>query len=122
MVDGERVPSDLTASFRARTAFVGNRRGLGEIGGDWHGCRKVPMADSGQAQGSLLDEALRSTTRAVASAPKVALLIVLVITGICVALTVCYLGFKTDRADLIDPNSAGSHIRRVSERGRMPSS
>lgn len=64
------------------------------------------MADRGQAQGSLLDEALRSTTRAVASAPKVALLLVLVITGICVALTVCYLGFKTDRADLIDPNAS----------------
>ncbi|MDQ3330716.1 MAG: MMPL family transporter, partial [Planctomycetota bacterium] len=63
------------------------------------------MADRGQAQGSLLDEALRSTTRAVASAPKVTLLLVLVVTGICVALTVCHLGFKTDRADLIDPNA-----------------
>lgn len=63
------------------------------------------MADRGQAQGSLLDEALRSTTRAVASAPKVTLLLLLVVTGACVALTACYLGFKTDRADLIDPNA-----------------
>jgi hopanoid biosynthesis associated RND transporter like protein HpnN len=63
------------------------------------------MADRGQAQGSLLDEALRSMTRAVASAPKVTLLLVLVVTGVCVALTVCHLGFKTDRADLIDPNA-----------------
>lgn len=63
------------------------------------------MANRGQAQGSLLEEALRSTTRAVASAPKVTLLLVLFVTGVCVALTVCYLGFRTDRADLIDPNT-----------------
>jgi predicted RND superfamily exporter protein len=63
------------------------------------------MADRGHAQGSLLDEALRSTTRAVASAPKVTLLLLLVVTGACVALTACFLGFKTDRADLIDPNA-----------------
>ncbi|HEX6986842.1 MAG TPA: hypothetical protein VF170_15805, partial [Planctomycetaceae bacterium] len=63
------------------------------------------MADRGHAQGSLLDDALRSTTRAVASAPKVTLLLVLVVTGVCVALTVCHLGFKTDRADLIDPSA-----------------
>ncbi|MGC1272461.1 MAG: MMPL family transporter [Planctomycetaceae bacterium] len=63
------------------------------------------MADRGQAQGSLLDDALRSTTRAVASAPKVTLLLVLIVTGICVALSVCYLGFKTERADLIDPST-----------------
>ena len=63
------------------------------------------MVERGQAQGSLLEEALRSTTRAVASAPKVTLLLVLLVTGVCVALTVCYLGFKTDRADLIDPNT-----------------
>lgn len=63
------------------------------------------MADRGQAQGSLLDEALRSTTRAVASAPKVTLLLVMLVTGICVALSVCHLGFKTDRSDLIDPNA-----------------
>ncbi len=65
----------------------------------------VLMANRGQAQGSLLEEALRSTTRAVASAPKVTLLLVLFVTGVCVALTVCYLGFRTDRADLIDPNT-----------------
>jgi hopanoid biosynthesis associated RND transporter like protein HpnN len=64
------------------------------------------MADRGHAQGSLLDEALRSTTRAVASAPKVTLLLLLVVTGACVALTACFLGFKTDRADLIDPNAS----------------
>lgn len=61
------------------------------------------MADRGEAQGTLLDDALRSTTRAVASAPKVTLLLVLVVSGICVALTICFLGYKTNRADLIDP-------------------
>src|SRR5690606_19494454 len=97
-----------SGSVRARTddrfdssAEVFARRGRqGGIGKD---AGTIPMADRGEAQGTLLDDALRSTTRAVASAPKVTLLLVLVVSGICVALTICFLGYKTNRADLIDP-------------------
>ena len=63
------------------------------------------MTTRGTDRPHLLDEALRSVTRAVSAAPKVTLLLVLLVTGASVALTVCYLGFKTDRADLIDPNA-----------------
>ncbi|QDT65545.1 MMPL family transporter [Calycomorphotria hydatis] len=54
----------------------------------------------------VLTDALRSITRTVAAAPKISLLMALMVTGACVALTVCYLDFKTERSDLIDPDAA----------------
>ena len=54
---------------------------------------------------ALLPDALRAVTAAVASAPKVALLLVLMVTGVSVGLTLCYLGFRSQRADLIDPRT-----------------
>ncbi|QDT38488.1 MMPL family transporter [Stratiformator vulcanicus] len=53
----------------------------------------------------VLTDALRSITRAVSAAPKVSLLLALLVTGACVALTCCYLQFKTERSDLIDPTA-----------------
>ena len=54
---------------------------------------------------ALLPDALRAVTAAVASAPKVALLLVLMGTGVSVGLTLCYLGFRSQRADLLDPRT-----------------
>ncbi|NNJ25228.1 MMPL family transporter [Alienimonas chondri] len=64
-----------------------------------------PGADRGSqhAGGPVLPDALRTITAAVAAAPKVVLLLVLMATGASVGLTLCYLGFHSERGDLIDP-------------------
>ena len=56
--------------------------------------------------GPVLPDALRTITAAVAAAPKVVLLLVLMVTGGSVGLTLCYLGFHSERGDLIDPRDA----------------
>ncbi|MEM1061274.1 MAG: MMPL family transporter, partial [Planctomycetota bacterium] len=58
----------------------------------------------------VLGEALRSVTRTVVAAPKITLLLALLVTGSCVAVTACYMRFKTERADLISP-AADFHER-----------
>lgn len=63
------------------------------------------MADRGD-HGSLLREALRAITRAVAMRPRLALWIVVILCCSAVALSVTGLKFKTQRSDLIDPNAA----------------
>ena len=55
--------------------------------------------------GSLLTGALRAVTKAVAERPRTVLWGVLLTVVACVVLTVQYMDFKTDRADLIDPNA-----------------
>ena len=51
----------------------------------------------------VLPDALRSVTAAVAAAPKVVLLLALMVTGACVGLTACYLQFRGGSGELIDP-------------------
>ena len=61
---------------------------------------------SSHAGGPVLPDALRTITAAVAAAPKVVLLLVLMVTGASVGLTLCYLTFHSERGDLIDPRDA----------------
>ena len=65
-----------------------------------------PNRGSSHAGGPVLPDALRTITAAVAAAPKVVLLLVLMATGASVGLTLCYLGFHSERGDLIDPRDA----------------
>ena len=58
-----------------------------------------------RAEGSLLAEALRSITRTVSRHPRTTLSIVGLITCVAVVYTLCGLRFKTERADLIDPEA-----------------
>jgi len=56
--------------------------------------------------GSLLHEALRAMTRFIARRPKLTLWCVALSSCVAIGFTLAYMGFKTDRADLIDPNAA----------------
>lgn len=53
----------------------------------------------------LLAEVLRAVTETVATRPKATLWVVTLITSAAVAITLSFIGFKTDRADLIDPDA-----------------
>ncbi len=55
---------------------------------------------------SLLGEALRSITRFSSRRPRATLWFVLASAGIAVGLALCFIRFKTERADLIDPDAA----------------
>jgi hypothetical protein len=55
---------------------------------------------------SLLTDVLRSTTRFVSRNPKATLWSVAVVTMAAIASTILFIEFKTDRADLIDPEAA----------------
>ncbi|QDT16347.1 MMPL family transporter [Alienimonas californiensis] len=69
------------------------------------GTDRRPDRGSAHAGGPVLPDALRTITAAVAAAPKVVLLLVLMVTGASVGLTLCYLGFHSERGDLIDPRA-----------------
>ena len=66
----------------------------------------MPQGASDYERGSLLGEALRSITRFSSRRPRATLWFVLVLACAAAGLTVCYIRFKTDRADLIDPDAA----------------
>jgi len=55
--------------------------------------------------GSLLSTVLRAVTQFVAQQPTLTLWVVAVICGASIMLTARYIGFKTERADLIDPKA-----------------
>jgi len=55
--------------------------------------------------GSLLRDALRSLTRFVSRRPKITLSLVVLLACASAVFTVRYLDFRTERADLIDPNT-----------------
>ena len=61
---------------------------------------RFDMRDDG-----LLAEVLRAVTETVAARPRATLWIVTLITSAAVAITLSFIGFKTDRADLIDPDA-----------------
>jgi len=63
------------------------------------------QGSSEQRAGSLLQDALRNITRLVSRRPKITLWIVVVLACTAVGWTVTSIGFKTDRADLIDPDA-----------------
>ena len=66
--------------------------------------RRTSHQDGGHRSGEpVLPDALRSVTAAVAAAPKVVLLLALMVTGACVGLTCCYLQFRGGSGELIDP-------------------
>jgi uncharacterized protein len=62
--------------------------------------------DRESGQGALVREALRSMTREVTRRPKTVLWLTFVATVVCVLFTSSAIEFKTDRADLIDPQAA----------------
>ena len=66
----------------------------------------MQQSDHDGEGGSLLHEALRTLTGFIAQRAKLTLLCVAVLSAVSVAFTVAYIGFKTDRADLIDPDAA----------------
>ena len=76
--------------------------------GSARGAGRGPAHAGGSAHAGepVLPDALRTITAAVAAAPKVVLLLVLMVTGASVGLTLCYLGFHSERGDLIDPRDA----------------
>ena len=63
------------------------------------------QSDSERPDASLIGGALRGITRVVARRPKSTLIVLLLFSCAAVALTLCRLDFKTDRADLIDPKA-----------------
>ncbi|MCA9114281.1 MAG: MMPL family transporter [Planctomycetaceae bacterium] len=63
-------------------------------------------AENGTPGGSLLRDTLRMVTRQVARRPKVTLFIVLLLSSACIGGTICFIDFKTERSDLIDPDAA----------------
>ncbi len=65
---------------------------------------KRPAAAQHQ-DGSWLGDALRSVTRFGSERPRLTLCLVLLLAFVCVGLTVQCIDFKTERADLIDPDA-----------------
>ncbi|MFQ5731442.1 MAG: MMPL family transporter [Planctomycetaceae bacterium] len=66
----------------------------------------MPQGPFEQERRSLLRDGLRSATRVVSQRPQITLWIVVVLACGCIGLTLTSIEFKTDRADLIDPDAA----------------